>query len=96
MTDRFGDDIAKNQELIAQIMSGMPASARSRARRAGAQLTDAINKIARDNPKDPAVALGIAFGLHYHAKRVAEHMQDHADRVELNARLDESVIEMPH
>lgn len=70
------DSIHENIELIGELLAGMPADARERAKRAAVRIENIIVKIQKDSPKDPAVAIGVAFAVHIVAQRLVEKAAD--------------------
>lgn len=59
----FGDSVSENSELIAELLRGMPESAFRRAQHAAAAIEKVFVGLAKDHPKDPAIALGAAFAI---------------------------------
>lgn len=93
---RFGDSIDTNTRLLEDIMSDMPPHARSRSRDAGKAVTRLVNELAHKNRGCAGTALGTAYAIMYHAKRLAESLNASADRSAAQAELDASVIELPN
>jgi len=80
----FGDGIQANLDLITELMTGVPPSVRGRVKRAAVTIENAITGLQRDNPRDPATALGIAFAVYTIAQRL----------VEKGAETDKSLIQL--
>lgn len=70
MSAEFTDSVAANMSLIEELILGMPGSARGRCRHAGEALMEVWDKLKKDAPKDPAVALGAAFAVFYLADKL--------------------------
>lgn len=70
----LNDSLNANIELIGELLAGMPPAARERAKRAAVQIENTIVSIQKDNSKDPAVAIGVAFAVHIVAQRLVEGM----------------------
>jgi len=68
----FTDSIDDNLETIRELLGGIPPSERNRAKRAAVLLENTFTKIAKDNPKDPAVGLGAAFAIFMLAQRLVQ------------------------
>jgi hypothetical protein len=63
MSAEFTDSVGGNVELIAELLAGMPHSARPRCVRAAVAIENVVNQMRKDSPKDPAVALGVAWAI---------------------------------
>lgn len=72
----LNDSINENIEMMRELLAGMPAVARERAKRAAVQMEKTIVSIQKDSPKDPAVAIGVAFAVHIVAQRLVEKAAD--------------------
>ena len=72
MTMQFTDSNAANFELVKELVAGMPDSARVRCERAGMTIVNVVDRMRKDSPNDPAVALGAAFAIFYMAERLVQ------------------------
>lgn len=72
MSAQFTDSVAANVELIKELVAGLPAGARERCRRAGGRIINEIDRMRKENPADPAVALGAAFAVFFCAERLVQ------------------------
>lgn len=68
----FTDSIEGNLELLKELISGLPPSARPRALRAAVMLENTVNAIKKDEGSDAATGLGMAFGVLMIAKQLLE------------------------
>jgi len=62
-TLQFTDSIDQNLELLQELIDGMPQGAKVRGQNAAAAVGNVIHALRRDNPKDPAVAIGVALAI---------------------------------
>jgi len=60
---QFTDSLSENTEVVRELLAGVPADARNRAKRAAIAIENTWNKLKKDYPRDPAVALGAAFAI---------------------------------
>ncbi len=67
---QFTDSLSENKELIAELVRGMPHDAQLRARRTALAFEKFWQMLRRDNPTDPAVAVGAAFAVYELAERI--------------------------
>jgi len=72
MTMQFTDSNAANFELVKELVAGMPESAQRRARKAGGQIVDIVEKLKREYPNDPAIAVGAAFAVFFMAENLIQ------------------------
>ena len=72
MSTGFTDSIDGNIELLRELLRGQPRGALERSKRAAAAVEGLILRIQKDSPKDPAIALGVAFALHVIAQRIVQ------------------------
>lgn len=72
MALQFTDSLSENKELIAELVRGMPVGAQNRAKRTALAFEKFWQQMIRDNPKDPAVALGAAFAVYELADRIVK------------------------
>lgn len=68
----FTDSIDDNVELLRELIGGIPPERRRQAKKAAAAIEKTWNDLIRDNPKNPAVALGAAFAIYMLAQRLGE------------------------
>ena len=68
----FTDSIDENVELLRELIGGIPSERRQQAKKAAAAIEKTWNDLIRDNPKNPAVALGAAFAIYMLAQRLGE------------------------
>ena len=68
----FTDSIDENVELLRELIGGIPGPRRKQAQKAAAAVEKTWNDLIRDNPKNPAVALGAAFAIYMLAQRLGE------------------------
>lgn len=74
----FTDNNDENLEVVKELIRGMPAAAQQRARKTGERLVNLIDKMKKENPTDPAIALGVAFAVFYTADHfVKQEQQGH-------------------
>jgi hypothetical protein len=72
----FNDSIENNLEVLRELLIGMPPTSRDKAKRAAVAIEKAWNALHKDNPKDPAVALGAAFAVYTLAQRMLEQKSE--------------------
>lgn len=68
----FTDSLNENVETIRELLAGMPATARPRAQRAAVKIEKLVMGITKDNPKDPATGLGVAFAVMLIAQQMVQ------------------------
>jgi hypothetical protein len=68
----FSDSVDANVELLRELISGLPPERRRQAKKAGMAMEKTWNDLIKDNPKNPAVALGAAFVIYLLAQRLGE------------------------
>ena len=68
----FTDSIDSNVELLRELIAGLPPERRRMAAKAGMAIEKTWNGLIKDNPKNPAVALGAAFVIYLLAQRLGE------------------------
>lgn len=68
----FTDSIEQNVELLRELIGGIPPGRRRQAKAAAVAIEKTWNDLIRDNPKNPAVALGAAFAIYLLAQRLGE------------------------
>ena len=71
----FSDSIQENIETIRELLAGIPPAERRKAKAAAVQLENTFTRLAKDNPKNPAVGLGAAFCVMMLAQRIVEAPQ---------------------
>lgn len=69
---QFTDSLNENLELCRELLRGVPPDARHRAKAAAAAVEKVWNDISKSAPRDPAVALGVAFAIFVLAAKVTE------------------------
>jgi hypothetical protein len=70
MSAAFSDSIDANLELLRQLLAGQTRDQRQRSVAAATAIEGLVVKIQKDSPKDPAVALGVIFGLLMISQRI--------------------------
>lgn len=68
----FSDSIDNNLEVITELLRGTPSETRNRAKRAAMSMEKAFEAIKKNSPKDPAVALGVAFAVFTLGQRMVQ------------------------
>jgi hypothetical protein len=66
----FNDSIENNVEIIAELLRGVPAPQRKKAQRAAVAIENIVTRLQKDHPKDPYVAIGVAFCVFKLAERI--------------------------
>jgi len=69
---RFSDSIGENLDTLRELLSGIPPGARNRARLAAVEIEKVFDKLRKEYPRDPAVALGTAFAIFTLADRMTD------------------------
>lgn len=77
----FSDSIDNNLEVITELLRGVPTATRDRAKRAAMAMEKTFEAIKRDSPKDPAVALGVAFAVFTLGQRMVQDDSRKGDNV---------------
>jgi hypothetical protein len=68
----FTDSISENIELLRSLVGGLPPEHRGMAKKAAVSIENVFTRLQKDNPKNPAVALGAAFAVFLLAERLCE------------------------
>lgn len=68
----LNDSIQQTLDQVATILQGQPKTARKRAAAVAAKIAKVITDARNEAPTDPAVALGVAFGIF----KIAEQLVD--------------------
>lgn len=68
----FTDSISENIEILRELLGGIPPHNRRQAKKAAIAIENVFTQLQRDNPKNPAVALGAAFAVFLLAERLCE------------------------
>lgn len=76
MSLEFTDSIDDNFNVVVELLNGVPAGARERAKRAALAIEEVLMRIKKDGAKDPAVGLGVAFAVFMVAKQLVEAQRD--------------------
>lgn len=78
----FTDNISGNLELVKELLQGIPADARNRAKRAAVCIEAAWEKVRKDSQDthDPAVVLGAVFAIFMLADRMVQAERDGESR----------------
>lgn len=71
----FTDSLNENVERLQDLLRDLPPLSRARARAAASIVEKAVNSIRRDNHRDPAAALGLAFAVMLVAQRMVQAEQ---------------------
>ena len=66
----FNDSIENNAEVIAELLRGVPPAQRNKAKRAAVAIENIVTRLQKDHPKDPYVAIGVAFCIFKLADRI--------------------------
>jgi hypothetical protein len=72
---QFSDSISENVALLEELLRGIMPEHRRQAKRAAVQIENVWNALIKDNPKNPAVALGAAFAVYKLAERLGEKQE---------------------
>lgn len=72
----FSDSIDGNLDLLRELLGGMGPGHRERAKRAAVKVEQLIVQLQKDNPRDPAIALGTAFAFFMIAQRLVQGSGD--------------------
>lgn len=80
MATKFTDSVQGNFDLVCEALSGAPPDARQRAKRAALKFEHLFEKLRREAPNDPAVALGTAFAVFYLGKELVERVRHGDDK----------------
>lgn len=72
----FTNDIEENCEILRELLRGIPPTQRNRAKKAAAAIEKVFVGLQKDNPKDPAVALGAAFAIYMIGARIVEQAKE--------------------
>jgi hypothetical protein len=76
---KFTDSINENLELIGQLLGNATAEQKNRAKKTAIKIENVVHTIQKDNQKDGAVGLGLAFAVFYIAQNLVEsgsHRED--------------------
>lgn len=76
----FTDSIEQNVELLKELIGGIPPGRRRQAKAAAVAIENVFTALQRDNPKNPAVALGAAFAVFLLAQRLCEKGEGDSDK----------------
>lgn len=68
----FTDSIDENVETLRELLAGVPAQHRNRAKKAAVALENTFTRLQADHPKDSVIALGAAFAIFKLAQRLVE------------------------
>ena len=68
----FSDSISENIETLRVLLGGIQPEHRRTAKRAAVSIENVFTQLQKDNPKNPAVALGAAFAVFLLAERLCE------------------------
>ena len=77
---QFTDSISENVALLEELLRGVHPASRNQAKRAAMQIERVWNALIKDNPKNPAVALGAAFAVYKLAERLGEKQEAGSDQ----------------
>lgn len=72
----FSESIFENITLLEDLIRGMPPEPQARAKKASAVLSKAFSALVLENPKDPAVGLGLAWAAHHMCARLIGEQQE--------------------
>ena len=72
---QFTDSVTENVALLEELLRGITPLHRNQARKAAAAIERTWNSLIKDNPKNPAVALGAAFAVYKLAERLGEKQE---------------------
>ena len=79
MSVKFTDSINDNLETIQQLLGNATAAQKERAKRTAIKIENVVHAIQKDDPRDGAVGLGLAFAIFYIAQNLVEsgsHRED--------------------
>ncbi len=74
----FSDNIDQNLEVLRGLLGGISPESRRNAKGAAVAIEKTVMSIVKQHPKDPAVALGIAFAIFTIAERLVQQ-NEHND-----------------
>lgn len=63
MSVKFGDSIDANLELMKELLGNCTEHQKERAKRCASKIEDVLLRIQKDNGKDAAAGLGVAFAV---------------------------------
>lgn len=72
----FSQNIEENCDILKELIRGLPASQRPKAKRAASKIEKAFTDLQKDYPKDGAVALGAAFAIYMIGARIVEQAKE--------------------
>lgn len=72
----FTDSIEQNKETIEELIRSLPAGQQHRAKSAATSIEKMWHGLRKDNPKDPAFALGAAWSIYQIAAKLVEDAKE--------------------
>lgn len=69
---QFSDSIEENMELVQQLIGNLTAGQKERAKRNAERIVGVIDAIRKDNAKDGAAGIGVAFAVFYVAQNLTK------------------------
>jgi hypothetical protein len=76
---KFTDSIDDNVETIGELLRAQPVGFQQQAKRAASVVVDTVDRMRRLEGNNPAVGLGVAFGLFYMAQQIVQAESRAAD-----------------
>jgi len=73
---KFTDSLSENLEVVRELLSGLPPDSRHNAKKAAASIENVIVALRKDYPRNPAVALGVAFAIFKIAEDITRPAED--------------------
>lgn len=70
---QFSDSIDGNLELVKELLGNCTQAQKERAKRIAIQIETTVKAIQKDNPKDPAAGLGLAFAVFYISQNMVQN-----------------------
>jgi hypothetical protein len=72
MSITFTGQIEEDMNLLSELISGMTPAQQQRARKTGERIMQIVEQIRKDDPRDPAVGVGLAWALLFTAKHMTQ------------------------
>jgi hypothetical protein len=79
MPVRFTDNIDRNLDIIRDLLTELSEPQRQKVRAVASAVNELVQRISKENPKDPVAGLGVAYATHYIAQRMTQKSQDGQD-----------------
>lgn len=69
---KFDDSISNNLETIRELLGNSTPAQVDRAKRIAMKIEDVVARIQKDNAKDPAAGLGLAFAMFFISQNLVQ------------------------